>query len=132
MTTAHDSDRDTLAASDIRAREAADRRISLSRRECLLEGGWGASSQRQKEQSGALHRFLDGSSVRITTKSFYAHLVSLANAAPRQGRKPSKTTFQPKKRQPTPAELEGLRRANDARHQEKVRKCGEAKAAVRA
>ena len=119
MTTAHDVDRDTFAAADIRAREAADKRISLSRKECMTEGGWGASSQRLKEQ-GALHRFLDGSSVRITTRSFYAHLIALANAPPRQGRKPSGTSFQKKKRQPTPAELDGLARANQRRHEEKV------------
>jgi hypothetical protein len=132
MTTTHDVDRDTFAAADIRTREAADKRVSLSRKECMTEGGWGASSQRVKEQT-ALHRYLDGSSVRITARSFYQHLIDLANAPARQGRKVSSTSFQKKKRQPTPAELDGLKRANAARHEEKeARKRGEAKAAVRA
>jgi hypothetical protein len=138
MATAHDSDRDTLAAgdsfaaADIRAREAADKRVSLSNKDCQTEGGWGPTSQRVKVQSGVFNRYLDGSSVRITARSFYQHLIDLANAAPRQGRKPSLTSFQKKKRQPTPAELDGLKRANQRRHEENVaRERGEAKAAVR-
>jgi hypothetical protein len=111
---------DTPAAVDIRAREAADKRVSLSRNECQVEGGWGASSQRLKERSGALHRYLDGSSVRITAKSFYAHLIDLANAPPRRGRKPSGTSFQKKPRVRTPQELAALRRANTQRHEEKL------------
>jgi hypothetical protein len=109
---------DTPAAADIRAREAADRRLSLSNKECCDEGGWGASSQRVKIQSGALHRYVDGSSVRITAKSFYAHLIALANAPARQGRKPSTTSFQKQSRPRTEAELEGLRKANAARARE--------------
>jgi hypothetical protein len=124
MTSAHD--RDTPAGADMRARKAADQSASKSRRECMLIGGWGASTQRLKEQNGDLHRFLIGSSVRVTTDSLYDHLIALANATPRQGRKPSGTSFQKKKRQPTPAELDGLKRANAARHEEKVRKRGEA------
>jgi hypothetical protein len=117
MTSAHDCD--TPAAADIRALEAADPRKSLSRKECQTEGNWGASSQRVKEQSGVLHRYLDGSSVRITAKSFYAHLIDLANLPQRQGRKPSGTSFQKKPRTRTPAELEGLKR-NEGRHEEKI------------
>jgi hypothetical protein len=82
-------------------------------------GGWGASSQRVKEQSGVLHRYLDGSSVRITTDSLYDHLIDLANAPARQGRKPSRTSFQKKIRPRTEAEKRGLARANAQRHEEK-------------
>jgi hypothetical protein len=121
MMNTHDiAHRDTPAAADIRAVEAADLRKSLSRLQCQTEGGWGASSQRLKERAGVLHRYLDGSSVRITAKSFYAHLIDLANAPARQGRKPSVTSFQRKKRQPTPAELDGLKRGNAQRHKEKL------------
>ena len=116
MASAHDTNsHDTPAAVDIRAREAADKRISLSRKECQVEGGWAASSQRVKERSGVLHRYLDGSAVRITAKSFYAHLIDLANAPSRQGRKPSGTSFQKKRRAPTERELEGLRKGNEQR-----------------
>jgi hypothetical protein len=117
---ARDTPRDTPAAADIRAVEAADPRKSLSRKECQTEGNWGASSQRVKEQSGVLHRYLDGSSVRITAKSFYTHLIDLANAPPRQGRKASSTSFQKKPRVRTPRELAALRRANTQRHEEKL------------
>ena len=112
-------DHDTPAAADIRAREAADKRISLSNKECCDEGGWGASSQRVKVQSGALHRYVDGSSVRITAKSFYAHLIALANAPARQGRKPSTTSFQKQSRPRTPQELAGLAKANAKRKADK-------------
>jgi hypothetical protein len=69
-------------------------------------------------QSGALHRYVDGSSVRITAKSFYAHLIALANAPARQGRKPSTTSFQKQSHPRTPQELEGLRKANEHRARE--------------
>jgi hypothetical protein len=128
MTNAHGHD--TPAAADMRAGKAADPSASKSRKECMAIGGWGASSQRVKEQSGALHRYLDGSAVRITTDSLYDHLIALANAAPRQGRKPSKTSFQKKIRPRTENELRALQRANDARHEAKQRR--EAKEAVRA
>ena len=117
MTTAYEND--TPAAADIRAREAADKRISLSNKECCDEGGWGASSQRVKVQSGTLHRYVDGSSVRITAKSFYAHLIALANAPARQGRRPSTTSFQKQSRPRTPQELAGLAKANAKRKADK-------------
>ena len=76
MTTA--PDHENPAVADIRAREAADRRVSLSNKECCDEGGWRPSSQRVKVQNRVLHRYLDGSSVRITARSFYQHLIDLA------------------------------------------------------
>ena len=107
MTNAHDTNPDTPAAADLRARKAADSSASKSRRECMLIAGWGATTQISKENAGLLHRFLLGSSVRITTDSLYDHLIDLANAAPRQGRKPSSTSFQKKRREPTPAGTRG-------------------------
>jgi hypothetical protein len=119
-------DHDTPAAADIRAREAADKRASLSPKECQIEGNFGASSFRLKVQNGVLHRYLDGSSVRITARSFYQHLIDLANAPARQGRKASSTTFQKKIRPRTGAELRGLKVGNDRRHDEaEARKRGE-------
>ena len=121
METAHDHDtpaHDTPAAADIRAREAADKRVSLSDKDCQNEGSWGATSQRAKRKSGVLHAYCDGSSIRTTTRSFYQHLIDLANAPPRQGRKPSGTSFQKQSRPRTEAELEGLRKANERRARE--------------
>ena len=54
----------------------------------------------------------------ITARSFYQHLIDLANAPPRQGRKPSGTSFQKQSRPRTEAELEGLRKANERRAHE--------------
>lgn len=129
MKTAHDYENPAVA--DIRAREAADKRVSLSNKECQAEGGWGASSHRVKVQSGVLHRYLDGSSVRITARSFYQHLIDLASAPPRQGRKPSSTSFQKQPRPRTEAELRGLEIGNQRRHEEGQRR-KEAKAVARA
>ena len=106
---------DTPAAADIRPVRRPTSASPCRARNARLEGGWGASSQRLKEQSGVLHRYLDGSAVRITAKSFYAHLIDLANAPARQGRKPSGTSFQKKRRAPTEHELEGLRKGNEQR-----------------
>ncbi len=85
MTNAYAVAGDTPAAADIRAREAADKRASLSRNECQIEGNWGSTSQRAKEAAGKLHQYYDDSSVRITARSFYQHLIDLANAAPTSG-----------------------------------------------
>ena len=72
--------KDTPAVADIRAEEAADEALLFTRKQCMARGGWGQTSQISKENSGALHRLLDGSAVRITAKSFYAHLIDLASA----------------------------------------------------
>ena len=129
MKTAHDYENPAVA--DIRAREAADKRVSLSPKECQIEGNFGASSFRLKVKNGLLHRYLDGSSVRITAKSFYAHLIALANAPARQGRKPSKTSFQKHPRPRTEAELRGLEIGNQRRREEAQLRKG-AKQAARA
>jgi hypothetical protein len=84
----YDDSRENPAIADILARQAADRRVSLSRQECMAEGGWGATSQIEKEAKGPLRRYLDGSRVRITSQSFYEHLLALASAAPKKVRQP--------------------------------------------
>ena len=99
MTTASESD--TPAAADIRAREAADKRISLSNKECCDEGGW---RPKQPAGEGTERRLAPLSRrlarCRITARSFYQHLIDLACAPPRQGRKPSTTSFQKQSRPP--------------------------------
>lgn len=112
-------DHENPAVADIRAEEAANEALLFTRKQCMARGGWGQTSQISKENSGALHQLLDGSAVRITAKSFYAHLIDLASAPARQGRKASRTSFKAR-RAPTPQELAALQRANDVRHEEKV------------
>ena len=120
---------ENTAVSDIDAREANDPRISLSRKQCETEGNWGPSAQIAKENRGCFNRYLDGSSVRITAKSFYAHLRNLANAPPRKVRQPL-TRFKPRRRERTPQELAALQRVSE-RHVEEGQKRREAKIADR-
>jgi hypothetical protein len=123
----HDSDAESQTVRDIRAKEKADRRVSMSRQECQLAGNWGATSQIEKENSGKLRRYLDGNRVRITTASFYQHLAELAGAGPGKVHQPAKR-FAPRQRVPTKKELEGLKRGNEKRAKE-ARNRREAKAA---
>lgn len=106
------------AVADIKARQAADRRVSLSPKECQIEAPWGESTYRAKVASGALHRYLDGARVRITAASFYAHLIELASGAPDKKVRQPASRFQKIARPRTEAELEGLRKANEQRARE--------------
>ena len=117
------------AVADIEAKRAADRRVSMSRKECMGEGGWRLSSQILKENTGALHRYLDGASVRVTSKSFYDHLVALASEPPRKVRQPA-GRYRKGRRPRTPQELQGLRIGNERRAEE-ARERREAKAPAR-
>jgi hypothetical protein len=98
VATSHHTEKNP-AVTDINAVEAADPRKLLSRKECQVAGNWGQSTQIAKEAGGVLHRVLVGTSVRITAKSFYAHLRDLAAAPPRKARQP-KTMFKPRRRAP--------------------------------
>jgi hypothetical protein len=113
----HESDAENQTVRDIRAKEKADHRVSMSRIECQIAGGWGATSQIEKENKGKLRRYLDGSRVRITSRSFYEHLIELAGAGPGRVRQPVKR-FTARKHVPTQKELEGLRRGNERRAEE--------------
>jgi hypothetical protein len=125
----HDDIHENPAIADILARQAADRRVTLSRRECQLEGGWAQSSQILKENQGLLRRYVDGSRIRITTASFYQHLLSLASAVPRKVRMPPTRFASRQRRAPTQNELDALQRANEKRAKE-ARKRRETKAAA--
>ena len=83
MTNSHEHENQAVA--DLKAREAADPRVTLTRRECQVGGGWGQTSQIAKENSGVLHRVVDGTIVRITAASFYRHLIDLAERVAAQG-----------------------------------------------
>ena len=120
--------------ADIKRRQAADSRVMLTRRQCQQGGNWGPTSQIAKENAGDLDSVLDGSVRKITAASFYRHLIELAirshpPAGPVKARQPA-ARYQKHRREPTPQELEGLRRGNAKRAAEaKQRK--EAKAAAR-
>ena len=102
------------AVDDIKAKQAADPSASKSRRQCMEIGNWGQTTQLEKEKRGILRSYTDGASVRITTQSLYEHLIELASAPVRKVRQPA-ARFQRKRRDPTPQELEALKRANAAR-----------------
>ena len=89
-------------------------------------GGWGQTTQITKETRGILRTYLDGASVRITSESLYRHLVELASVPIRKVRQPA-TRFQRKHRDPTPQELEALKRANAARKREAAERRAKAK-----
>ena len=115
MTNTHDSTAPANpAVTDIKAKWAADPSASKSRRQCMEIGGWGQTTQLEKEKRGVLRTYLDGASVRITSKSLYRHLVELASVPIRKVRQPA-ARFQRKRRQPTEAELAGLRLGNERR-----------------
>jgi hypothetical protein len=115
MTNAHDyTTHENLAVADIKAKWAADPSASKSRRQCMEIGGWGQTTQLEKEKRGVLRTYTDGASVRVTTKSLYEHLIELASVPIRKVRQPA-ARFQRKRRDPTPQELEALKRANAAR-----------------
>jgi hypothetical protein len=107
----------SAAAADIKALWDADPSASKSRKDCMAIGGWGQTTQLTKEKRGILHAYLDGASVRVTTRSLYAHLLELASAPPRKVREPA-ARFKHKPRVPTPQELEALKRGNERRRRE--------------
>jgi len=118
MTNTHDYATPTNpAVDDIKAKWAADPSASKSRRDCMLIGSWGQTTQLEKEKRGLLRTYTDGASVRITTQSLYEHLIELASVPVRKVRQPA-ARFRRKRRQPTEAELAGLRLGNERRRRE--------------
>jgi hypothetical protein len=102
--------------ADLFRKWQTDPRTALTRHDCQIEGGWGQTTQIEKEKSGALRSLRDGKKRLITTSSFYTHLIERVIA--------SHPVSGPKRRQPTPAELDGLRRANEQRHREALERKG--------
>ena len=74
----------------------ADRSIGKTRKQCLEIGGWGMTSQRQKEAAGQLQSWNDGTMVRVSTVSLYLHILDLiaashpADGPQRKARSPAK------------------------------------------
>jgi hypothetical protein len=108
---------------------STNRGKAFSRRDCQEKGGWGQTTQIEKEKSGVLRTVRDGKKVLVPAGSLFPHLIERVIAShPARGPKP--------RRKPTPQELEGLRKGNeqrrlegDARRAEKVRRAQEAAAA---
>jgi hypothetical protein len=108
--------------ADLGAAYAAEPAPTLSRNEVMARTGWSLSTLIKRENSGAVDSFLDGDVTRrITTISLYRCLANSvvgsrdADGAARKARQPAKR-FRRKVRERTPAELAGLRKANQARH----------------
>jgi hypothetical protein len=83
---------------------------AFSRPDSGRKGSWGQTVQIEKEKSGVLRTVRNGKRVLTTAASLFPHLIERVIAAYPAGSKP--------RRQPTPQELDGLRRANAARHAE--------------
>ena len=81
-------------------------------------GGWGMTSQIEKEKRGELMTILAGTSRLTFVPSIYDHLIELAIAThpagqpPKKARQPSQR-FVGRRRSPTPQELEGLKKGNE-------------------
>jgi hypothetical protein len=122
----------------IRAREAADGRISVSRKTACEMLGIGPSREIELELEGQLHSYLDGSVRRVLVASIYASLIRLAVAAhpleaPPKARLPE-GRFKAVKRPARPrteAELRGLEIGN-AKRAEEARLRREAKVKAKA
>jgi hypothetical protein len=90
--------RENPALADVLTRKAADTRFSLSRQQSAHEGGWGATSQIEKENAGKLRSYRDGARIRVTTQRFYEHLLELASAPRSKVREPVARFGQPKRK----------------------------------
>jgi hypothetical protein len=127
MATTHDHD--TPAAAALRRQKAADPRKLISNKDCILEGGWGQTTQMSKVASGILHRVNVGLRVMVTAESFWDHLIDLANAPQKRLRNP-RTKFQRRRSESTPQELAGLAIGN-AKRAAQAQKRREAKTSER-
>jgi hypothetical protein len=84
------------AAITVYDRLLADQSVGKTRKQCLEIGGWGMTSQRQKEAAGQLQIWNDGTIVRVSTVSLYLHILDLiaashpADGPPRKARIPAK------------------------------------------
>ena len=102
--------------------KAADPRKGVPRKISQEMGGWGSTTQIEKEKRGDLQTFLDGMARRVFVPSIYDHLIALAVASHPVGG-PAKKARQPAaryqrrrpRREPSQAELEAFKRGNEPR-----------------
>jgi hypothetical protein len=59
----------------------ADQSVGKSRKQSTELGGWGMTTQLNKEKSGVLLTWTDGAIVRVSTASLYLHLLDLIVAS---------------------------------------------------
>jgi hypothetical protein len=115
--------------------KATDPRKGVPRKVSQEMGGWGSTTQIEKEKRGDLQTFLDGMARRVFVPSIYDHLIALAVASHPLGG-PAKKARQPAaryqrrcpRREPTQAELEALKRGNERRRREAEARRAEAQA----
>jgi hypothetical protein len=114
--------------------KAADPRKGVPRKVSQEMGGWGSTTQIEKEKRGDLQTFLDGMARRVFVPSIYDHLIALAVASHPLGG-PMKKARQPAaryqrrrpRREPTQAELEALKRGHGrGRREAEARRVAEA------
>jgi hypothetical protein len=114
--------------------KAADPRKGVPRKVSQEMGGWGSTTQIEKEKRGDLQTFLDGMARRVFVPSIYDHLIALAVASHPLGG-PMKKARQPAaryqrrrpRREPTQTELEALKRGNErGRREAEARRVAEA------
>ena len=98
-----------------------DPRIGVSRKVSCEIGNWGMTTQRAKEAAGILPTYTDGASVNVLLVPLCLHVLDLiAESNPisgpsRKARTPKKSFQKGYRRARTPAELEGLAKANEVR-----------------
>src|SRR5271166_3933022 len=96
---------------------------SLSRKQAQKAGGYGPTREIELEDSGILEAYVDGGVRRISTRSVARRGIALAilshplDGPPLKVRLPAKR-YQPRRRERTAQELEGLRRSNAKRAEE--------------
>jgi hypothetical protein len=109
--------------ADIRARAEHEVRVAVPRQVSQEMQHIGPSRQIELENAGELRSYLDGSRRLVTTASIYARLIRRAieshplEGPPAKVRQPS-TRYQRQRRQPSEAELTGLRLGNERRKRE--------------
>jgi hypothetical protein len=109
--------------ADIKARAEREVCVAVPRQVSQEMQHIGPSRQIELENAGELRSYLDGSRRLVTTASIYARLIRRAieshpvDGPPARVRRPS-TRYQRHRRQPTPQELEGLKRGNERRKRE--------------
>jgi hypothetical protein len=109
--------------NDIVGRAERDVRVAVPRAVAQEMQHIGPSRQIELENEGELTTYLDGSRRLVLITPIYARLIRLALAShPLDGpsvrvRQPS-TRYQRRRREPTPREIEGLKKGNERRKRE--------------
>ena len=99
----------------------------FSRAGHMVFGGYGLSKEIQLETVGEVIVYTDGGQIRITRRSAYNRKIRLLLESnpvgqPRPKIREVPTRFRKARRKPTEAELRGLAKANEARHEAKLRR----------